>query len=796
MFRCRRKFIKKRILTPRLQTTNVINLSALVRARVPKPLTNLQVLENVAKNKPPSFGTAESLKRKLYIILELEMVVPRKKQMYVFFICLYRTSARWHVELKYLTIVFMIASTLQVVSLWQEDKNELDIAIVDSAAVSLASLDRRACARTQIRDANILLETLVLPVSFPWAHMKQPIYQAIPRDIEDLPGLLTIDSGIPEQEAHGIFGCLRSKKSPRGTLAAATRSSDPGVVSLTTLLKSRKTQGHLTYAPTSFDPREEDPNLPGELSLRFYQGVQLRKRKRLAMEAANKKSTLVSLRLASTSSRATIFEEVGPCRSLLLTDAILPRFVQDGIRKNGTEAWKEAIEFGSYNCRQPPTREFVLNDSSSSSSRFIVGRTRLVWSVKELNASQSQKSTFRSMLTGDRIESTSSRRPLNVQVSIRLNGVLLSVGNEIVPTFNSGSDLPLNSNSLTSLVVDGALTEACGDVCPSTGDSSQCVLSTENLSSVLSSERQCPFSQRKLNIMNQLKDPYALDLPSKVKRSSCLSIVPPTLDCVTTEDGIVSVVCSATGAISWQHDAGLQIHSNYSAQLFGVSELSVKLRRCIVCWNDDNGDSYLKCHGCHVQIHKLCAGQVGLKDNWTCQTCEHQSGGTTHVCKVCKCSGGFLIGSKDEWVHSICGTWGGLDRELAPCFHGDDYNLGWKCDLCSTFSTTVVKCVAENCNVHFHPMCAVLSSASAEIAHKKLRQSDEKGLDAYWCTQYELLMMKTSFLDNRKSMLGDSITLPVAFCGYHNRHRQAGYYGLYPGGCYLNEAMRIPPERS
>jgi hypothetical protein len=40
------------------------------------------------------------------------------------------------------------------------------------------------------------------------------------------------------------------------------------------------------------------------------------------------------------------------------------------------------------------------------------------------------------------------------------------------------------------------------------------------------------------------------------------------------------------------------------------------------------------------------------------------------------------------------------------------------------------------------------------------------------------------------------MTLPVAYCGYHNPERRPDYYGLYPGACYMEGAVRIPPHRS
>ena len=148
-------------------------------------------------------------------------------------------------------------------------------------------------------------------------------------------------------------------------------------------------------------------------------------------------------------------------------------------------------------------------------------------------------------------------------------------------------------------------------------------------------------------------------------------------------------------------------------------------------------------------------------------------------------------------MHGICRTWCEIDKRLAPQDDScDSDGLNTLCCLCSQTATPVVKCAAENCSVRFHPMCAVIASVGAEITYKRnLAESGAEESDAYLCTQYTLSLAQTSFSDGEKSLVDDATTLPVAFCSYHNPKRHHEFYGLYPGACFLDGSVRIPPKR-
>lgn len=694
-----------------------------------------------------------------------------------------------------------------------KDDNDADAELVNSCAITLASFDKRACARAQITDANSLLEQLLLPMAFPWSHPNEHSLKVIPRDIDELPGILSIGDGLPEVEDHGKFRHLKGRGLPTNTQIASRRSHDPGVVELTTFFKPTKAQRHLAYSPRFYDPREEDQILHGELSLRMYQEVQARKRRRRDMETVNTTTRLVSFRLASTSSRSSIFEDFGTAKVPIFLHATLPRQVHEGTRKSGVVAFEVACDLGLYNCRPPPAVSTVLNDPSCI-NRFFVGRTRLIWTEKEEHGAQSQRAAFRSLLTGGRLEPNALKRPLNVKVAIFLNGTLLS--SEKLPAFkcSEGFRAAHVSGILASKVVDDALDAACGKVPSSSEDYSQCSLNSEKLSSNIFGHLTLIPSRLSPDLVNRIREPFSVlrQILAGTSRGpsvqtlerACLNIIPPRIDCLPTEDGRISVMCSGSGRIVWERrpmESNQQ--ASHSASTVILRELASESDRCLVCWSADSliasVSSSVNCVICDIRVHAKCLASHQAHDEWTCPTCEQCSESSTSAerfCLVCNHAGGAFARVKDGWVHDVCRIWCEIDEYLPTCDVTKDTGVSTAtCHICSEGSPLVVQCSAELCCVRFHPMCAVVASIGAEIHHKNLIRAGGKEGDAFLCTQYTLSLLHTSFADARKSVVGNSTTLPLAMCGYHNPKRQADWYGLYPGGCFLDGAMRIPPNR-
>ena len=95
-------------------------------------------------------------------------------------------------------------------------------------------------------------------MSLPWAHPIEPIFKVVPRDLDEMPGIMFIGNECPEEQLHGVFEHLKDEGLPKNTLAASRRSNDPGVVELTMFVRPTHAQRHLAYSPKVYDPRQED----------------------------------------------------------------------------------------------------------------------------------------------------------------------------------------------------------------------------------------------------------------------------------------------------------------------------------------------------------------------------------------------------------------------------------------------------------------------------------------------------------------------------------------------------------
>lgn len=563
------------------------------------------------------------------------------------------------------------------------------------------------------------------------------------------------------------------------------------------------------------DPSEQDPTIEGELTLRMYKEVQDKKRRRLMMEHTNKTTKYISFRLGSTSSRLSIFSDVvdQTCQ-LLLLPAKFPKSLQEGMRLSGVQAFETALELGTYNSRPVPPKALASNDSTCK-NRIFVGRTRIIWSEKEYAQSISQRVPYRSLLTGDRLEGSSAKRPMQVKVAIRINGTLLTSkdvsAKKAATLLNdaawTGDDALFYSNR----VVNGALDWACSESSSAITYHPQCSIASDMFLQEVSRQTVTSgttkmssllkWSRRQLRIQRDSTN----SIRNSVVRRGQLIVVPPCIDCAPTEDGLFSVVCTKPGAFVWGSVAkgpSSQSVRDVSQSVRDVSivvlrELSIDLKCCSICWNreaplTDDGSS-TKCSTCGVRVHKSCILESQDEWKWICRACKSEVLESECFCRICNHSGGELYEDKDgSWVHEICKTWC-CDSQSGGLKDTNDTI----CHLCSEKTNAVARCAATNCSIQFHPMCAVIASISANEHCGDLRQGGDNELDAFFCSQHQLSMLHTTFCGGGFPGIGCLAMLPVAFCGYHNPRRRDDFYGLYPGGSILEfGAMRIPPDRS
>jgi hypothetical protein len=688
------------------------------------------------------------------------------------------------------------------------EQDENDNRLVETSAVILASLDPRGCARAQMQDANLVLEKLLLPISFPWSQTKAILYKPLPRDIDDMSIIMNGDEeySLPEmnRETYSAMDCVQV---PKSIPLSSKRCDDPGVVELLTYVRPTTSQSRRMQGPTRLrDLPIEDPMIQGELSLRMYNEVVTRKRRREEFETAHTSRKLISFRVGSTSSRSTIFDLSDESSIPLLLQATYPKQIQDGVKRFGEEAYDEGINLGSYNSRPLPSLEAVISDPTSK-NRFVVGRTRLVWSEREQSQSKSQRSPYFSILTGLRLDSNNLKRPLSVKVGIRINGVLIaSCRSQGTPLLASGTKASEPNFCHSTKSVHDALDVACREVPKQTEsvkqqasiapqDFYQCSINVSKyVNEIIQNNKTVENNgQRFIGNIGQIRKPISIrrqlvmfqSLPSKTNAANkfyriCnenevigtvsellpqqkevlykgetfllesllnlnLDVVPPRLDCLPTEDGRIHVTCTMPGKITY----------------------STKTETDKLSTTNRNGNTN---RGISTSISLLLNLLAAETDR--CASCWNYKP-LNNICSNCKYTSDTIFPSDytNKWIHNVGKQWSDIDAAAPFEIYSYDtigsmtsncYIDKSCCHLCSkgtVGSINVVSCPAEGCNVRFHPVCAILVSAASEVQftnnHNRTSDSDHSCFtqrksyiddDVFLCTQYNQSMIQTSFI--------------------------------------------------
>jgi hypothetical protein len=321
-------------------------------------------------------------------------------------------------------------------SVVDEEKDSL----INKSASLLVSIDKRAHLRTLLRDANAILENLLVPMSFPWAHRIEPIVRTIPRDIDDVLRTYEDEEDMPptycsleehDGEANEDYSSGRNSQ----LRSEARRSKDPGVVELTGFHAPAVFQRKPVLAQKKRKRGATNDSVPGELSFRMYEEVRQRKLQRLSLMKANTITSFLSVRFGGVSSRSTLFDDVGNGRTPLLLPVLLPREVSAGKHVNISHAKDIATSLGTYDCRYGCHYTEKAVKIGERAPRSHAGRTRLLWTApaeREKGKSVSPKSrqAYRSLITGEMVENGAHKRPRSVLLGIRVNGILLTAPTE------------------------------------------------------------------------------------------------------------------------------------------------------------------------------------------------------------------------------------------------------------------------------------------------------------------------------------------------------------------------------
>ena len=750
-----------------------------------------------------------------------------------------------------------------------DNDNEEHISI-DACATFLATLDERAYHRSLMRDADNIAQGILLPMDLPWMHAVVPVARNIPVDIDNLTATLTADDGLYSPFENGPFGYGKFDigQLRRGTsnsrlanaqemvCSASRRSDEPGVIELSKITLPplpqddeasasivAKPPDHLRENSTEVSIQHQGPDDDerGELSLRCFELMQKRRRRKVNQSRSCVQKQFISVKVNGSSSRASLFSNSSSDNASFF-EATLPLEVQNGRFLSVSKAQSIANKLGTFNWRHGLA---ATNHSGKNSNRISAGRTRLMWTEKS-PADQPQRVYFTSLLTGAKLDSGAQKRPREIRVGIKVNGELWK-GESKAENVNSNSDLihTQQKASKSSLL---------------------CTLDSDRLvQSILKGSRAFKTDRYK----DKSREPE-LGLLSKT-----MFIKPARIECVPDCNGIISVLCSSPGSIE---TASIHEPLNNAARQHSV---------CSVCWSptEDGVRDVKECYECGVSVHLQCCRDTGIKtpiddtsgmettNQWRCAVCckfrvNKQGEGfdslsvsenskkprrksrpptwmkDAHIepkakkrsdsspdslvvdevkCIRCPYSGGAMSPAEEDgnlvWIHEVCRIW------VADASTIDQISDLPRCALCGTEDTRapsaakrsasssdtrasqLIKCAAERCQVRFHPMCALLSSKLAEERcqpHKTTKKESvgensaekAKDEDSKLCTKFTLTALHCKA---EEGAIGKdpgeirSVTVPVGFCGIHNPLREPSFYGVYPGGTYLDpETMVVP----
>jgi PHD-zinc-finger like domain len=601
----------------------------------------------------------------------------------------------------------------------------------------------------------------------------------IPRDIDEMPGILLIDDA--EHEAcsikNGNFDLPKQEMGYEDSddeddddciRAVARRADNPGVIQLLTcapslgsheraalpdairtgcklsvllrdpLIEPATGSGIGQRRPTSATQNV----LSGDQTFLAFEHSQGEKRTKLEQGLARLKTMFVSVRVCSVSSRPVLFTKGDDQQRVpLLLPAVYP---QDS---------------------RPMTK-------SKNPSRGSTGRTQLIW-MEKTPSRTSHRVIYKSFLTSEKVESGTAKRPREVSVGIRVNGELLcsnsisfdDLKQETPPTTTS-SKRKRNDGKTASLYSSKVINDALDAACDSNGGMStrQCTLEPEE------------FTKRVL--FRELSKDKSIGWNTKVTiKSLNLVYIAPRIDCFPSEDALFRVVCTAPGELP-------------AANVEEVLNQAAKNKPnpvCSVCWRvaSITGETVSQCSDCGVLVHlqscqspsnfeagkKKCAScSVGVKlvpgpdghqesqASGTPSSNERMARRSTRLpssssgspnntqkplsCALCPHTGGAMSMLTRErrtlWVHDVCRVWCDKSTEIPSLEDGANERMANEapgsvvladvfCALCGASSqgesdkyNGIVRCAASGCSIYFHPMCALYLSKCDEIGSKGL----------------------------------------------------------------------------
>lgn len=359
--------------------------------------------------------------------------------------------------------------------------------------------------------------------------------------------------------------------------------------------------------------------------------------------------------------------------------ATLPAYVQTGrcvsletaIATSSNEKLKNALSKDLENVSDSQSNKKKKNNNKNSSQRVFVGRTRLIWTKKMVNDSEdgyclfnknvangkfknnpifsvldtkfdeksviqranSNKVLYTSLLSGQRLDSNSSRRRREVTVGIKINNRLTSA-KDLTNGYVSKKEKYIQADGTKEPWIGDSDDFSMQSPHPS---NAICVLNRDSFHEALIKEAK----NSKKGMTFQHFIPISSDDPLAVsnfidsasnglnitdlqpvagvthKNRFVMKITCPKLGCISLDDGPLRSVCYSSGIIKGASPLAVHLMLNQAANVNAK-------RVCTVCWIA--GDDFVhECCDCGLLVHLSCCKNKGHSSDantkWRCAVC-------------------------------------------------------------------------------------------------------------------------------------------------------------------------------
>jgi len=187
---------------------------------------------------------------------------------------------------------------------------------------------------------------------------------------------------------------------------------------------------------------------------------------------------------------------------------------------------------------------------------------------------------------------------------------------------------------------------------------------------------------------------------------------------------------------------------------------------CHICGQSDSEENnrIVICNGCNTSVHQVCYGiQEVVSFEWLCDSCK-EGVSNNALCVLClrKGGGAFKRTTENHWAHICCAIWlpeitiGNPDtmQPIEGVALIDKNRFSLQCSICNVKGGACIRCSELNCNVAFHPSCAIQERFFMDI-----RPSNRRGVNLYemFCKAHSQLspheaLKKTLFRDGTEKI--------------------------------------------